>query len=80
MTAIIAQKFFDEICFKSEFYASFANLTVSELNALEVDFLCRIHFTLFVYPSEYQSFYNELRSLCSCPSLQASRNRLNYVE
>lgn len=77
---MLAQKFFDEICFKSEFYASFANLTVSELNALEVDFLCRIHFTLFVYPSEYQSFYNELRSLCSCPSLQASRNRLNYVE
>lgn len=69
---MLAQKFFDEICFKSEFYASLANLTVSQMNILEVDFLCHIHFSLFVYPYDYQVFYNNLRDLCAHPSLKAS--------
>ncbi|KAK8810102.1 hypothetical protein WA538_003653 [Blastocystis sp. DL] len=68
---VLAQKFFDEICFKSEFYAGCANLTVSQLNSLEVDFLCRIHFTLMVYPAQYQTFYNHMRSLCQVPILKA---------
>ena len=69
---VLAQKFFDEICFKSEFYAAFANLTVSQLNSLEVDFLCRIHFSLMVYPAQYQTFYNHMRLLCQVPCLKAS--------
>ena len=50
---MLSQKFFDEICYKSEFYAEFSNLTINEVNRLEVDFLCKIHFSIAVFPSQF---------------------------
>ena len=67
---VLAQKFFDEICYRSDFYASFNQLSVWQINTLEVEFLCRIHFSLAVFPDQYEAFYNELRNLCSVPSLR----------
>ena len=41
-----------------------------QINTLEVEFLCRIHFSLAVFPDQYEAFYNELRNLGSVPSLR----------
>ena len=67
---VLAQKFFDEIYYRSDFYASFNQLSVWQINTLEVEFLCRIHFSLTVFPGQYETFYNELRDLCSVTSLR----------
>lgn len=40
------------------------------MNSLEVDFLCRIHFSLMVYPRQYEIFYNQMCNLCRLPCLQ----------
>ena len=61
---MLSQKFFDEICYKSEFYAEFSNLTINEVNRLEVDFLCKIHFSIAVFPSQFKVFYQSLVELC----------------
>ena len=61
---MLSQKFFDEICYKSEFYAEFSNLTINEVNRLEVDFLCKIHFSIAVFPSQFKVFYQSLVDLC----------------
>lgn len=67
---VLAQKFFDEICYKSEFYASFNQLSVWQINGLEVEFLCRVHFSLAVFAPEFLSFYNRLRALCAASPLR----------
>ena len=72
---VLAQKFFDEICYKSEFYGSFANLEANQMNNLEVDFLCLIHFSLMVYPAQYESLYNQMRGYCRLTCLQISKQR-----
>lgn len=66
---MLSQKFFDEICFKSEFYAEFSNIRVDEVNRLEVEFLCKIHFTIAVFPIQYKVFYQQLLDLCRDPYL-----------
>lgn len=66
---MLSQKFFDEICYKSEFYAEVANLSVHDVNILEVDFLCKIHFSIAVFPSQFKVFYQSLVNLCKDPYL-----------
>lgn len=71
-SVVLAQKFFDEICYKSEFYGSFNKLSVWQINGLEVEFLCRIHFSLAVFSPEFLSFYNRLRAFCASSPLRES--------
>lgn len=61
MTSIvIAAKFFDDRYFSNGFYAKVGGLSVKELNFLEREFLLTIQFELYVKPSTYQLYYNQL--------------------
>ena len=64
---MLSAKFFDDVYFTNAYYAEIGGIPVTELNSLEVDFLCRIHFSLSVSPQEYQRYYNDLSGHCrSC--------------
>ena len=66
---MLAAKYFDDIYFTNTFYAEVGGLDIDELNALEVDFLCRIRFNLHVTPQDYQRYYNDILKHCKkhCP-------------
>ena len=55
-----AAKFYDDCFFNNEFYARVGGVPVEELNALEMDFLFAIHFSLIVPLDAYQELHNEL--------------------
>lgn len=61
---MLSQKYFDEICYKTKFYADIACISESDMNFLEVEFLCKIHFSIAVFPYQYKVFYQELQQLC----------------
>lgn len=61
---MLAAKFFDDIYYTNAYYAEIGGIAVSELNSLEVDFLCRIHFSLHVSPQEYQRYYTNMNTHC----------------
>lgn len=61
-----AAKFYDDCFFNNEFYARVGGVPVEELNALEMDFLFAIHFSLIVPLDAYQELHNELFLHCSC--------------
>ena len=71
---MLSAKFFDDVYFTNAYYAEIGGIPVTELNSLEVDFLCRIHFSLSVSPQEYQRYYNDLsghcRSCLNCYAIQ----------
>lgn len=62
---MLAAKFFDDVYFTNAFYADVGGITVDELNTLEVDFLCRIRFNLYVTPQDYQRYYLDICDHCS---------------
>ena len=62
---MLAAKFFDDVYYTNAFYAEVGGISVEELNVLEVDFLCKIRFNLFVTPQEFQKYYEEFREHCS---------------
>ena len=57
---MLAAKYFDDVYFTNAFYADVGGISVDELNMLEVDFLCRIRFNLYVTPQDYQHYYLSL--------------------
>ena len=59
---MLSQKYFDEICYKTKFYAQIADISESDMNFLEVEFLCTIHFSIAVFPYQYKVFYRELQA------------------
>ena len=61
---MLAAKFFDDVYYTNAYYAEIGGIAVSELNSLEVDFLCRIHFSLSVSPQEYQRYYTNMSTHC----------------
>ena len=61
-----AAKFYDDCFFNNEFYARVGGVPVEELNALEMDFLFAIHFSLIVPQDAYQELHNEVFLHCSC--------------
>lgn len=61
---MIAAKYFDDVYFTNAFYADVGGITVDELNMLEVDFLCRICFNLYVTPQDYQHYYKDICEHC----------------
>ena len=60
---MLAHKFFDESCYKSDFYAYLASLAIPQLNALEAWFLQTLNYALFVSDEDYFTQYTELTEL-----------------
>jgi len=61
ITAILlAAKFFDDAYYNNAYYAKVGGVLVSELNGLEVDFLFRINFSLYVQPEVFEKYKAEL--------------------
>lgn len=64
---MIAAKYFDDVYYTNTFYAEVGGITVNEINNLEVDFLCRIGFNLFVSTEEFRQYYKDIADHClSC--------------
>lgn len=57
---MIAAKFFEDCFYKNDYYARVGGLATEELNLLEVEFLCAIHFSLLVPPEDYCIYHNEI--------------------
>lgn len=72
---MIAAKYFDDVYYTNSFYAEVGGINVDELNNLEVDFLCKIRFNLYVTPDVFQKYYNELLDHCqySCSNCHSIR-------
>ena len=81
---MVAHKFFDESCYKTEFYAYLSSMNISELNTVESNFLREIGFSLFVSQDEYINQYSALKaivsSLCGGKSeLEVSREEIVFL-
>lgn len=66
-----AAKFFDDQYYNNAYYAKVGGVPCIEMNALEVEFLFKTNFTLFVTTETYVQYYNELinharNSRCNC--------------
>ena len=73
---MLAAKYFDDVYYTNAFYADVGGINPDELNMLEVDFLCKICFNLYVTPQEYQKYYGELKEHCSFLCASCSRVQL----
>ena len=76
---MLAHKFFDESCYRSDFYAYLASLTIPQLNALEAWFLQTLDYALFVSDEDYFAQYTELTEVVTprlASGLPAARVRL----
>lgn len=65
---ILAHKYHEETSYCPSFYTKLANVSISHLNRLEVDFINRIEFALYVSASAYYKFYRRLTSLTTSPT------------
>jgi hypothetical protein len=61
LTAIMtAAKFSNDFYFKNSFYAKVGGVSLEEMNSLELEFLFRIHFDLFVPESTFMQYRQNL--------------------
>jgi len=58
---MLSAKFLDDLFYNNAFYAKLGGVSVTELNALEIEFLQKIHFSLYVSPESYWKYLSELR-------------------
>lgn len=71
---MLAAKYFDDVYFTNTFYAEVGGITVNEINYLEVEFLCRIHFNLFVSSQDFLRYYSDvIEHLSYCPTCCQTR-------
>ena len=68
ISIILAHKYHEETSYCPSFYTKLANVSISHLNRLEVDFINRIEFALYVSASAYYKFYRRLASLTTSPT------------
>lgn len=59
-SVLLAAKFFDDAYYNNAYYAKVGGVLVSEMNRLEVEFLFRINFSLYVNPELYRKYNAEL--------------------
>lgn len=71
---MLAAKFMDDLFYNNAFYAKLGGVSVLELNALEIEFLQKIQFTLFVSPESYSKYLSELRRFTDTVDSIASVN------
>lgn len=65
---VLAQKYHEETSYCHSFYTKLANVPISRLNCLEVDFINRIEFALYVSASAYYKFYRRFTALSTSPT------------
>lgn len=61
-SVMLAAKFFDDHYYNNAYYAKIGGVPCLEMNSLELEFLFLINFALFVTPTSYSKYYNELCS------------------
>lgn len=59
---LLAAKFFDDAYYNNAYYAKVGGVQISEMNSLEVEFLFRINFSLYVTPEVFHKYNAELLS------------------
>jgi hypothetical protein len=59
---MLAAKFFDDLFYNNAFYAKLGGVAPLEMNALELEFLQLLNYSLFVTPDVYTKYYSELRN------------------
>lgn len=57
---MLAAKFLDDLFYNNAFYAKLGGVSVTEINALEIEFLKLINFSLYVSPEVYSQYNDEL--------------------
>jgi Cyclin len=57
---LLAAKFFDDAYYNNAYYAKVGGVLTPEINGLEVDFLFRINFSLYVTTDEFDKYRSEL--------------------
>ena len=65
----LAAKFFDDQFFDNAYYARVGGISKGEMNAMELDFLFLINFSLFVSPSVYNKYFTELSNHATMRSM-----------
>jgi len=84
-SVLLAAKFFDDKYYNNAYYAKVGGVINSEMNGLEVDFLFRINFSLYVKLEVFDKYQGELISHAvgapvATPTLQAeSANAIQVV-
>lgn len=59
-SVMLAAKFFDDHYYNNAYYAKIGGVPCLEMNALELEFLFLINFSLYVEPQSYNKYYSEL--------------------
>lgn len=57
---MLAVKFFEDIFYDNAYYARVGGIPALEMNALELEFLFLINFSLHVQPAEFETYYSDL--------------------
>jgi len=71
-SVVLAMKFLDDLYYTNSYYAKISGIPCAEMNALELEFLFRIHFDLHAPVEEYERYHRELlvhaqsAAGCSC--------------
>jgi len=71
---LLAAKFFDDAYYNNAYYAKVGGVLVSEMNALECEFLFKIDFSLRVVPEVFEKYKAELISHSSALGLSQISN------
>lgn len=58
---MLAAKFFDDHYYNNSYYARVGGVSASEINALELEFLYCLNFSVAVDSATFSRYYNELR-------------------
>mmetsp|Transcript_35719 Transcript_35719/g.68520 ORF Transcript_35719/g.68520 Transcript_35719/m.68520 type:complete len:375 (-) Transcript_35719:329-1453(-) len=73
VSAVIAAKFLEDRCCSNAYYAQVGGIPTEELNRLEIDFICRLAFNLFVSPDEMEATAQHLYNCMAPDALDQSR-------
>eukprot|EP00298_Acanthocystis_sp_HF-20_P002237 c12681_g1_i1.p1 GENE.c12681_g1_i1~~c12681_g1_i1.p1 ORF type:complete len:185 (-),score=32.75 c12681_g1_i1:41-595(-) len=57
---MLAAKFFDDVYYNNNFYARVGGVPLTELNALEIEFLFLVNFSLHIETDEYEKYRKQL--------------------
>jgi len=74
-SVVLAMKFLDDLYYTNAYYAKISGIPCAEMNALELEFLFRIHFDLHAPVEEYERYHRELsvhaQYACGCSCAQS---------
>ena len=70
---MLASKFFDDVYYNNAYYARVGGISNGEVNALEMEMLRMISFSLFVQPEQYERYRSSLYSHVQPPGGTATQ-------